>query len=106
MNTDLQGPTLANMADTEIRSVTDAKAHLSAIVDEVNRTHNRVTLTVKSRPAAVLISPDELAGLEETIYWLSQPGILGDIEQAGRDLEAGNTLDEDEVRRRFGVPRR
>lgn len=94
------------MANTEIRSVTDAKAHLSAIVDEVNRTHHRVTLTVQSRPAAVLISPDELAGLEETIYWLSQPGIMSDIETAQREVEAGDTLDESEVRRRLGVPRR
>lgn len=94
------------MSHAEIRSVTDAKAHLSAIVDEVNRTHHRVTLTVQSRPAAVLVSPDELASLEETIFWLSQPGILDDLAQAKRDVEAGDVLDEAQVRRRFGVPRR
>lgn len=89
----------------EIRSVTDAKAHLSAIVDEVHRTQHRVTLTVQSRPTAVLISPEELASLEETIFWLSQPGIMEDLAAAAHDETEGSTLGEAQVRKRLGVPR-
>ncbi len=89
---------------SESRTVTDAKAHLSAIVDEVNRTHQRVTLTVQSKAAAILIAPEDLAALEETIFWLSQPNIGEDIAQARRDQASGATLSEQQIRRQLGIP--
>jgi len=46
---------------------TEVKAHLSELVDRVSREHDRVVVTRNGRPVAVLISPDELEGLEETI---------------------------------------
>ena len=37
----------------------------------MGRQHDRVTVTVHGRPSAVLVSPDDLAALEETIAILS-----------------------------------
>ena len=37
------------------------------------RTHERVTITKNGRPAAVLISAEDLDAMEETLYWASQP---------------------------------
>lgn len=93
------------MTTPDIRSVTDAKSQLSAIVDEVNRTQHRVTLTVNGRAAAVLISPHELAAMEETIFWLTQNGTLDDIERASHEQAAGQLADEAQVRRAFGNPK-
>jgi antitoxin YefM len=49
----------------------DVKAHLSELVSRVDRQHDRVTVTVHGRPSAVLLSPDDLEALEETIAILS-----------------------------------
>lgn len=66
-------------------------------------THERITLTKHGRPAAVLISVDDLESIEEALYWLSQPGIREDIEQARTEQAAGDLWDETAVRRRYGL---
>ena len=48
----------------ETLSVSEARTTLKALVDRVDGTHERVTLTRNGRPAAVLISPDDLESLE------------------------------------------
>ena len=53
--------------------------HLPEIVDRVETQHERVTITRDGRGAAVLISPDNLAGLEEMLSMLCDPGVLADI---------------------------
>ena len=50
----------------------DAKA--SGVVSRVSKHHERVTVTVHGQPSAVLLSPDDLAMLEETI------AVLGDTD--------------------------
>lgn len=47
--------------------------HFSEVVDRVERHHERVTVTRNGRPAAVLISPADLAELEKTLDVLSAP---------------------------------
>ncbi|MBT8226622.1 MAG: type II toxin-antitoxin system Phd/YefM family antitoxin, partial [Dactylosporangium sp.] len=44
----------------------DAKARLSAVLDEVRATHGRVTITRNGRPEAVLVAVSDLESLEET----------------------------------------
>jgi prevent-host-death family protein len=50
-----------NMVMSETLPLAEVKAKLSEMVDRVEPTHDRITLTRNGRPAAVLISPDELA---------------------------------------------
>jgi prevent-host-death family protein len=45
----------------------DVRDHFSEVVDRVEHHHERVTVTRNGRPVAVLISPDDLAELEETL---------------------------------------
>lgn len=79
----------------------DAKNRLSEYVSEVQRTHDRVTITRHGRTAAVLISADDLAALEETVDILATPGAAGAIAEGLSDLEAGRVADNDELRARF-----
>ncbi|MGS0685498.1 type II toxin-antitoxin system Phd/YefM family antitoxin [Nakamurella sp. GG22] len=68
------------MTTTEpLRAVRD---HLSEVVDRVEHQHERVIITRNGRDAAVVISPADLAGLEETIAVLSDPEALADIREA------------------------
>lgn len=71
---------------------------LSELVADVETTHARVTITKHGHPAAVLISPDDLASLEETIDVLSTPGALDDIRKAQEEVARGETFDEQTIR--------
>ena len=56
--------------------------HFSEVLDRVEREHDRVTITRDGRPAAVILSIDDLAQLEETLELLSDPEALADIREA------------------------
>jgi antitoxin YefM len=79
----------------------EIKAHLSEIVDEIEQEHERVILTRKGRPAAVLLSTDELEALEDTLELLADPNARQDIERARRDIAEGKGIEADEIRRRY-----
>jgi antitoxin YefM len=82
---------------------TEGKAHLSELVDRVHREHDRVTITRNGRPVAVLIAPDDLESLEETVALLSDPEALAELREAQADFAAGRAeaLTYDEAKLRF-----
>jgi prevent-host-death family protein len=80
----------------------DAKARLSAVLDEVRDTHERVVITRNGRPEAVLMAVSDLETLEETLDLLSTPGALEKIRQAEADIAAGAGIDADELHRQLG----
>jgi antitoxin YefM len=82
----------------------NVKAHLSEIVDQVESGHDRVILTRNGRAAAVILSPDDLEALEETLDLLSQPNALEEIRKAREELDAGRFVTGDELRKRFRRP--
>ncbi|MGI8702240.1 MAG: type II toxin-antitoxin system Phd/YefM family antitoxin [Nocardioidaceae bacterium] len=77
------------MSTESLRTVRD---HLSAMVDRVEHQHERVIVTRNGRAVAVLISPDDLAQLEETIDVLSDPSALADIREADAAYSRGEVL--------------
>lgn len=79
----------------------EAKNRLSEYVTEVERTHDRVTITRHGRTAAVLVSADDLAALEETVDILATPGAAAAIAEGLADLEAGRVADNEELRAHF-----
>lgn len=87
-------------------ALSDAKNRLSALVDEAEHEHEIIRLTRHGRAAAVLMSEDDLESLRETVFWLSQPDVRDDVAQAERDLSEGSAVSADEVRARYGLPRR
>ena len=70
----------------------EVKNHLSEYVDRVASQRDRITITRNGRPAAVLINPDELEGLEETLDILSSPGELDAINAAMAEIDAGQGI--------------
>jgi antitoxin YefM len=88
------------MSTESLRSVRD---HLSEVVDRVEHHHERVVITRNGHDAAVLISPEDLAEIEETLSVLSDPEALAEI----RESEASYARDDvvrgaDAVRRLLG----
>ena len=77
------------MTMAESLSLAEVKAHLSEIVGRVSSQHDRVTVTVHGRPSAVLLSPDDLDALEETIAVLSDTDTLRQLAASDAELARG-----------------
>lgn len=82
------------MTMSEVRSLADAKAHLSELVARVSSQHERVTVTVHGQPAAVLVAPDDLEALEETIAILSDTAAMQALADSVAEIAAGELGDE------------
>lgn len=86
--------------------ISKVKDKLNEFVDVVSMTHEQVAITKNGTPAAILVGVDEWESLQETLFWLSQPGILDDLAQARRELAEGTTWSEEQIRSEFSNPRR
>ncbi len=86
--------------------ISKVKDRLNELVDAASVTHEQVMITKNGSPAAVLVGADEWESIQETLFWLSQPGIRDIVADADADIAAGRTLGEDQVRAELGVPRR
>jgi prevent-host-death family protein len=82
------------------------RERFSELVDRVQREHERVTITRNGRPAAVLISVDDLESLEETLSLLADPAALAGIVAGEAALASGDAVDGVEAVRALLPPRR
>ncbi len=79
----------------------EVKAKFSEMVDRVEHTHDRITVTRNGRPAAVMISPDDLAALEDTLDLLSDPAAIEQLRASRAAHESGDYLTGDELRAKY-----
>ena len=91
--------TILVMSDT--LPLSEVKAKLSEMVDRVEQQHDRITVTRNGRPAAVLMSPDDLASLEDTLDLLSDRSAMAEIARARREAKAGKTLSAEQLRAKY-----
>jgi antitoxin YefM len=77
--------------------LSEVKARLSQVVDEVVTTQERVTVTRNGRPVAVVLSTDDLEAIEETLAILSDPAAMREIQQGRAAIASGDTLTKDEI---------
>ena len=73
-------------------SLADAKNRLSEVVERLEREHGRVVITKHGRPAAVMLSVEDLESLEETLEILSDPELLGAIRRGEREVASGKAV--------------
>ena len=79
------------MAISEQVPLGEVKTRLSELVDRIEREHGRVIITKHGRPAAVLLSVDDLESLEETLEVMSDPQLMASIRE-GREESATGEL--------------
>ena len=91
--------TLVDMSVVEQMPLKDVKNHLSEVVDKVEREHERVVITKHGRPAAVVVSVDDLESLEQTLDILSRPALIKAIREGLDDLrgESATVLSKDQA---------
>lgn len=80
---------MAMSASAEHLPLADVKNRLSEVVERLEREHGRVVITKHGRPAAVVLSIEDLEGLEETLELLADPAIMKRIRKADAELAAG-----------------
>jgi antitoxin YefM len=82
----------------ETLPLAEVKARFSEVIDRVVKTHDRVVVTRNGRPAAVVMSPEDLEALEETLAVLSDPDARARIEEARAAVADGDVADEGQLR--------
>lgn len=82
---------------TETLALADVKAHLSRLVSQVSREHDRVTVTVHGQPSAVLVAVDDLEALEETISVLADSDAIRQLTASDAELARGEGETEREL---------
>ena len=79
-------------------SLSEAKTKLSGLVDLVENSDEEIMITKNGRPAAILVSPDELENLKETVAVRSDSALMAEIKKGVAALEKKKaklyTLDE------------
>jgi prevent-host-death family protein len=84
-------------------SFTQARAELSDLLDEVERTHEHVEITRNGRPAAVLMSPQEYEVIQETLAILGDDETLDALRESEADVRARRLQTLAELRRELGL---
>ncbi len=82
---------------------TEARAHLTDLLDEVEARHEHIVITRKGRPAAVIVSPAEWEALEETVEILQDDELLAALRESEEDVQAGRLSSLEEVKRELGL---
>ncbi len=71
----------------ETLSLSEAKMKLSELIEKVQSTDVEVVITKNGRPAAVLVSPDEFEGWQETITIKSDEDLMTEIKKGATALK-------------------
>jgi prevent-host-death family protein len=77
---------------SETLPFSEVKAHLSEIADRVEEQHDRVVVTRKGRPVFVIMSPDDLESLEETLDIARDAKLMRSIRRSLDEANQGKRL--------------
>jgi prevent-host-death family protein len=81
-----------------ILPLSEVKARLSEIAEEVAATHERVQITKNGRDYVVLMAAEDLESIEATLELLSDADAQARIALAEQDIALGDVSGESEVR--------
>lgn len=70
--------------------LSDAKARLSELADDVHRTHDRVNVTRNGREYVVIMSAEDLDSLEATIELLADQAAQRRVEESEAAIARGD----------------
>ena len=81
----------------KVEPLASVKAHLSALLDEVVRTHEQYTVTRNGQPVAVILAADDYESLMETIALLSDQPAMERLAEAERAVSEGDLITDVEL---------
>ncbi len=77
---------------TDTVAFSEAKAHLSELAQRVENEHDRILVTRNGRPSFVLISPDDLDSLEETLDIARDPELMASLALSRQQSRSGDRV--------------
>ncbi len=77
---------------SETLPFSEVKTHLSELADRVERQHDRILVTRNGRPSFVLLSPDDLESLEESLDILEDDDLMESLRRSRSDAEEGKRV--------------
>ncbi len=60
-------------------TLAEARQDLSAVIGDITAHSEHVTITKNGKPAVVMMTVEEYEAIEDTIFWLSVPGLLDQL---------------------------
>ena len=81
----------------EVLPFSQAKARLSELADRIEKQHERIVVTRHGRPSFVLMSPDELESLEETLDILGDEELMASLRLSQQEAAEGKLIPLGEV---------
>jgi antitoxin YefM len=90
-------PDLVILLTMTVLPLGDVKSHLSELVSRVHDYHERVTVTVHGRPSAVLIAPEDLERLEETLEIMRNAATMNRLAESDAELARGEHVSAGEL---------
>jgi len=86
--------------------LSEAKARLSEIADEVGRTHERVHITRNGREYVVLIAAEDLESIEATLELLADRSAQRRLREGEDEVARGDVLEVEDIRAMLAQRRR
>ena len=77
---------------TDTLPFSEVKAHLSEVANRVESQHARILVTRNGRPSFILMSPDDLESLEETLDIMSDPELVESLRISLQEAAEGKHL--------------
>ncbi len=87
----------------KIMPFTEARTHLTELLDEIERVHEHVVITRNGRPSAVVMSQAEYDSLIETLEILGDAQLMADLAASDEDVAAGRVIPWGKVKRGLGL---
>jgi len=94
---------LYNLAVAKILPFTEARTHLTELLDEIERVHEHVVITRNGRPSAVVMAQAEYESLIETLEILGDAELMADLAASDKDVAAGRVIPWGKVKRELGL---
>ena len=77
----------------------EARSHLTEILDDLERRQEHVLITRNGKPSAVLLSAAEYEALEETLEVLQDNELMEALRRSEEDVQAGRLTSLGDLRR-------
>ncbi|MBT3245828.1 MAG: type II toxin-antitoxin system Phd/YefM family antitoxin [Actinobacteria bacterium] len=75
---------------TDTLPFSEVKTHLSELADRIEVQHDRVLVTRNGRPSFVMVSPDDLESLEESLDIMRDDDLMASIRQSRQEAAEGH----------------
>lgn len=82
-----------------ILPITKARQELTTLVENAKNKLNKYIITVKGRPAAVLMSAEEFESWSETVEIMSDPGLMKAIKDGEKEINKGSYITLEELKK-------